>query len=466
MRKIHCWIPVLLLIAGIFPLHAGQQLTSSSGPLLKMPVREFSFTDLSLAEVLEVLYIKAGVQFGIGYSSAVPTLSQKRSGAIGKTTLRGVLMALQEIFPEYQLTYFPRAVVALPKDMNASHLNWLTEDKVEYSCKNVSPNTAIKELLSLPALVGQSDGTLPPSLIRSIKPQSPQTDFDGDRLLVTRSYKDNSPLDILNDLAFSTGLNWTLVQDDGIAVIKGRYAILLPTPIDNNNMDKVVITVPRDYSVRFGVPRRYSLPLDELVIKHLHVENLSIIEIMNILCSEQGFYCAMILPSAVLTEPLSFDCADSRFTDLLQQLLVNNGFTYQSNNRTGMLRILPIKRDDEYQNTMAVLNSEVKQSLTVQPDLSTAVTQINEYLNKELREQSLIIEGQYDDILQPFTMRIPWKAPFSQLDVICSLARKVKASVIIEPKDGRIKVRIVTKFKPKEPGILIVHYIPRSMTYF
>jgi len=287
-------------------------LVSYTGPLPELPVQEFAFTNLPLYQVVDVLSARLGIPHGCVYNAQDPQLSARRSLQLERTTLGEVVTALQQLYPEYTLTLEGRALVALPTDLEAHALTWLTQ-RPEYAFRAQPAWAALKRLLERPELVTLSNGKLPPSHPMNSGGHNEQLDADGDAVLLTRTYQGRSVLEMLNDLAFSNGESWTFSMGED-PIQKERWIFARYTATSSPYAYQVRLVLPASYTAE--LPHLHNYPhLPPWTITHLRAGGLTRLQLLDALCAELGgvLYVLVAADSDFLQEPVALELTDGDF---------------------------------------------------------------------------------------------------------------------------------------------------------
>ena len=450
-----CLILTITLGVLIRPAYSMQRVTSVQGPLLDIPVKEFSFTNLSLSEVLEALCVKSGFLYGIVISEDDPSLIMKRSAKVGRSTLKGVLNKISEVYPEYQFMYYPRAVVVIPKKVQGNEFNWLSNKKVKYAFSNIVPYNALMSLLTLDDIVKASNDQLPASLPPHKTPQ-PQIDSDGDILLMSGEYSDALVVDIINDIAFRCGQCWAIHFHDAITTINGKSVPLLFMPITSDYATAMVLTLPVSFTVDIQSPRFYNVNDGKLQINQLDSTGYTSLELFDVLCKKFGIIYVIILPQPELNIVHQYNLSDIEFLELVDRLFLSKGYTYLTDAESGVFVIYPEKNSEDDKPLLEMLKSTNRDPMFIKPDFTAAQEMINEYFKRRYPTISLSIDSKLNLSAIPFTLRYPWSDNTTSLMLIDALARKVNQSVIIEKKEGKYIAKYSPQFIGEKPALFIM----------
>jgi hypothetical protein len=431
---------------------------------MSVPVREFAFTNLSLPDTLYLLYIRSGFHYGIVYDENNEILMAKKSAKVGRTTIKGVIDTLRDTFTDYRFIYFPRAVVIFPKDNSLFPVDCLSQIKVNFKVTAEQPDLAVRRLLAVPDIVNISNDFLPPVDMRI--GINPPLDIDDDRILIDQEYT-NTPLEIIDSLAFDNGQNWKMIlRNKTIISPKKSCSFIMSSTNSSIYESQMLLTLPTSYYVTelSEISRNQLFTSVNNNLYTIHSRKFSKLEALTMLCKNLDCLYIIVLPDHSLKIPIDLDVNNEDLSSILRDWFYLSGYKAVDCGR-GIIYIYP--QHQERTTLMLALNSKIDKAYDIGNDFTSACKQVNTLFSRDLATAAITVRSTSPFNNKHFSYHIPWQVmtPFKidALHTIAGLARKVDASVIITETDGKIDAEIAPKM-PEHDGIFIMKIIERQVT--
>ena len=443
--KLVLYLVLLITFIIMTPAFSMQRTTSIQGPLMDLPIKQFSFDNLALSEALEALCDKCGLLYGIVISDTDTSLASKRTIKLGQTTMRGVIVELSKTYPEYSFNVLPKAVIVIPKNYEKSKFDWLYKS-ASFKYSNLPPFQALIKLFADDTIVAMSHNLLPAGMT----PHSPplQIDNDGDVLLTTGNYTNTSIIDIIDNLAFNSGQCWALHYNDSIARDE-KVVPLFFMPIESIYSGGMVCKLPTYVVSNIQPIRMYGMP-ENILVKQFDAHGISNIDAFVSLCQSLHILVVIYVKDKQLENQENIQYQNLTFIEILNNIFVNHGFTYHFDGSTGVFYIYPTdnKFATQTMNTRSSLESRIN------PNFDNARKLLHDYFIKS-NELDIRITSECDLSDHPFNMHMPWSQDSTVIKVLEGLARKVNESAYITCKDNIYQVSFKKDIRPINSYIFI-----------